>query len=67
LEAKWWTNWCLPSCCVLRIAVIDVAPTNLPVFNPLVPGGGGCSSLMRWCGIGEDDDNCRKWEALRTI
>jgi len=46
---------------------IDVAPANRPVFDPLSPGGGGCVSMMCWCGIGEEDDNERKWEALRTI
>jgi len=57
----------LRSCCVPRIAIYDVAPANLPIFDPLSPGGGGCVSMMCWCGIGEEDDNERKWEALRTI
>jgi hypothetical protein len=51
---------------VPRISVFDVAPPNLPVFDPLSPGAGGCVSIMCWCGIGEEDDNERKWEALRT-
>ena len=50
-----------------RISVFDVAPVNQPVFDPLSPVGGGCVSMMRWCGIGQEDDNERKWEALRTI
>jgi len=45
-----WTNLCLRSCCVPRISVLDVAPTNLPVFDPLSPGGGVCVSVMCWCG-----------------
>jgi hypothetical protein len=49
------------------MSVIDVAPANLLVFDPLSPGGGGCISMMYWCGIGEEDDNKRKWEAPRTI
>jgi len=65
--ASWCTNLCLHSCCVPRIPVIDVAPANQLVFDPLSPGGGGCVSIMCWCRIGEDDDNERKWEALRTI
>jgi len=66
LAASWWTNLCLHSCCVPRISVFDVAPANQPVFYPLSPGGGGCVIIMCWCGIGEADDNQRKWEALRT-
>ena len=50
-----------------RISVFDVAPANGPVFDPLLPGEGGCVSMMCWRGIGEDDDNERKWQALRTI
>jgi hypothetical protein len=45
---------------VRRISVFDVAPTNLPVFDPLSPGGGDCVSITCWCGIGEEDDNERK-------
>jgi len=67
LAASWWTNLCLRSCCVPRSSVLDVAPANLPVFDPLSPAGGGCVSIMCWCGIGEEDDNERKWEALKTI
>jgi len=59
LAALWWS-------CVPRIFVFDVAPANLPVFDPLSPGGGGCVSIMCWCGIGEENDNERKWEALTT-
>jgi len=66
LAASQWTNLCLGSCCVPRISVFDVAPANLPVFDLLSPGGGGCVSIMCWCGIGEEDDNERKWEALST-
>jgi len=50
-----------------RILVFDVAPANLPVIDLLSPGVGGCVSILFWCGIGEEDDNERKWEALRTI
>jgi len=62
-----WTNLCLHSCCVPTISVLDVAPPNLLVFDPLSPGGGGSVSMMCWCGIGEEDHNERKWESLRTI
>jgi len=67
LAASRWTNLCLHSCCVPRISVFDVTPANRPVFYPLSPGGGGCVCMMCWCGKGEEDDNERKWEALRTI
>jgi len=67
LAASRWTNLCLRPCCVPRISVMDVAPANLPVFDPLSPGRGGCVSMMCWCGIGEENDNERNWEALRTI
>jgi len=52
---------------VPSISVFDEAPANRPVIDPLPPGGGGCVSMMCWCGIGVEDDNERKWEALRTI
>jgi hypothetical protein len=52
---------------VPRLSLFDVVPANLPVFNPLSPGGDGCVSMMCWCGIVEEDNNERKWEALRTI
>jgi len=67
LAALQWTHLCLRSCCVPIMSRFDVAPANRPVFNLLSPGGGGCVSMMCWCGIGEEDDNERKWEALRTI
>jgi hypothetical protein len=52
---------------VPRIAIFDVTPANLPVFDWLTPSGDGCVSMIFWCGIGEKDDNKSKWEALRTI
>jgi len=67
LAASRWTNLCLRSCCVPGISVCVVAPANRPVFNPLSPGGGACVCMMCWWGIGEEDDNERKWEVLRTI
>jgi len=67
LAASRLTKLCLHSCCVPRIAVFDVASAIWPEFNPLSPGRGGWVSIMCWCGIGEEDCNERKWEALRTI
>jgi hypothetical protein len=51
---------------VPRISVFDVAPTDLPVFDPLSPAGGGCISTKCRCGIEEEDDKERKWDALRA-
>ena len=50
-----------------RISVLDVAPDNLLVFDSLPPGGGACVSRMCWRGLGEQDHNEWKWEALRAI
>jgi len=66
LAASLLTNVCQHSCCVPRISVFDVAPANLVIFGLHSPGGGGCVSIICWCGIGEEDDNERKWEAVRT-
>jgi len=52
---------------VPSISVLDVAPANLSVFDPLSPGGGGSVSMLCLCGIGEEDDNETMWKALRTI
>jgi len=49
------------------MSVFVVAHANQPVFNLLSPGRGGCVSTMCWGEIGEEYDNERKWEALRTI
>jgi hypothetical protein len=54
------TDFFLRSCCVPRIAIVGVAPANLPVFDSLLPGRGGCVSMMCRCGIEEKDDNERK-------
>ena len=67
LAASRWTNLGLCSCCVQRMSVFDVAPANRPVFDLLSPCRGGYVSMMCWCGIGEEDHNERKWEALRNI
>jgi len=66
LAASRWTKLCQRSCFVPRFSVFDVAPANLPEFDPLSPGRGGCVSTMCWCGIEVEDDNERKWEAQRT-
>jgi len=52
---------------VLLSDIFDEAPAYLLHSNPLGPGSGGCASMMSWCGIGEEDDNEKKWEVLRYI
>ena len=67
LAASLWTNLGPGCCCVPRIEVFDVVPAKLPIFDALSPGGGDCVCMMWWCGLEDEDDNERKWEALRTI
>jgi len=66
LTALQRTNMYLRSCCVPGIAGRNVTPANLPVSDPLLPGRRSSVSMMRCCGLGEEDDNQRMWEALRT-
>jgi len=45
----------------------DVAAANRLDIDLLSPGWGGWVSMICWCGIGEEDDNKKKWEVLRAI
>jgi len=65
--ASRWTNWCLRSCCVPISDIFNEASANWLDFDLLGPGWGGCVSMICWCGIGEEDDNEKMWEALRII
>ena len=47
--------------------VFKVSPANRLDFDPLTAGWGDYVSMMCWCGIGEEDDNEKKWEVVRTI
>jgi len=47
--------------------VFDEAPANRLDLDPFGPGGGGCVSMICWCGIEDEDDNEKKWEVLRII
>jgi len=67
LAASRWTNWCLSSCCVPMIDVLDAAPVNWLGSDPLSPGWGGCMSMICWCGIGEEGDSGKTCEVLRTL
>jgi len=67
VAATGWTNWCLHSCCALMSDPFDHAPANRLDFDPLSPGWGGCVFRICWCGIGEEDDDEKKWEVLRNI
>jgi hypothetical protein len=65
--ASRWTTWCLRSCCVPISDIFDEASANWPDLDPLGPSRGGCVSIICWCGIGEEDDNEKRREALRII
>jgi len=67
LIASRWTDWCLRSCSFPMSVVFDEAPANWQGMDLLSPGWGGCVSVIGWCGIGEEDDNEKKWEVLRII
>ena len=67
LAASQRTNWCLRSCCLPKTGVYKEAPTNQLDLDLLGPGRGGFVSVIHWCGIGEEDDNEKKWEVLRII
>ena len=67
LAASHWTNWCLRSCCVPISDVFDEASANRLDMDLLWPAWDGCVLMICWCGIGEEDDNNKKWEALRII
>ena len=47
--------------------VFDEEPANSLDLDAVSPGWGGCVSMICWCGIGEEDDNEKDWEVLRTI
>jgi hypothetical protein len=47
------------------IALVDVVPANRLDLDLLPPGRGSCVSMICWSGIREEDDNEKKWEALR--
>jgi len=61
------TNWWLRSCCVPMSDVFDEAHANWFDLDQLSPVWVGCVSMICWSGIGEEDDNEKKWEVLRVI
>jgi len=67
LAASRCINWCLRSCCVPISDVLEEVPANQLDLDPLGPGWGGCVSVICWCGLGEEDDNEKKWVVLRII
>jgi len=67
LAALQWTDWCLCSCCGPMYDVFDGAPVNQLELDPLGPGWGGFALMICWFGSGEEDDNEKEWEVLRTI
>jgi len=67
LAALRWTHCCLHCCCVQESHVLGVTPVDRPGSVPFSPGSGVCVAMIRWCRIGEEDDNKKKWEVLRNI
>jgi len=61
------TCLCLHCCCEPISDVFDVSPANWLDFDSLAAGWDGYGSMICWCGIGEEDDNEKKWEVLRTL
>jgi hypothetical protein len=47
--------------------VLDEMPIVLLNSDPISPGLCVCVFMIWWGGIGEDDDNEKKWEVLRKI
>ena len=61
------TNSCLRCCCVQASDALDDAPIDRLDSNPLSPAWYVCAAMICWPGIGEKDDNKKKWEVLRNI
>jgi hypothetical protein len=52
------------------VPLCDVAAETAIVrldSDPVTPGGVVSVCMSWWCGIGEEDDNEKKWEVLRNI
>jgi len=47
--------------------VFDEASAYRLYLDSVGPGGGGCVSMICWCGIGEEDDKEKKWDVLRIM
>jgi len=54
-------------CCVPATDALDEAPIDLLDSDPLSPGRDFCVAMSCLCGIGEEDDNKKKWEVLRNM
>jgi len=67
LAASQWTHWFLNSCCVPISDMFDIVPANQLDLDTHSPGCGHCASIICCCGFGEEDDNEKKWDVLRTI
>jgi len=67
LAVSRWTNRCVHSSCVPMSDVLGEVPIDRLNSDPLLPGWGICVAMIWWCGIGEEDDNEKKWEVLMNI
>jgi len=57
-------SWRLPET-EIHFADVDEVPIECLDSNPLSPYRGVSVAMIRWCGIGEEDDNEKMWEVLR--
>jgi len=67
LAVSQWTNWSLQSWYLPMSDIYDKVPIDQLDSDPLLTGWGVCVAMIWWCGIGEEDDNKKKWEVLRNI
>ena len=67
LAASQWTNWCLRCCGAPASVTSDAAPINPLGSDPRSPCCGVFVDMICCCGIGEEDDNEKKWEVLRNM
>ena len=54
-------------CCKPASDTLDEAPIDRIDSDPLSPSLGVSVAIISWCGIGEADDNEKKWEVLGNI
>ena len=67
LTVSRWTDWHLHCCCVQPSDTLHEAPVDLLDSDLLSPGWGASVAKICWSGIGEEDDNEKKWDVLRNI
>jgi len=66
LVALWWIKWSVHCSCVSAGAAFDGEPVGRLNWDPLALCRGVHGAIIGWCGRGEEDDNEKKWQALRN-